>query len=312
MSAITLVEYAKNAPTPVSAAVRSTFARASALLASIPLETVAGPGYAYNLEAALPGTAFRGVNEAYAPSSGVINPAFEAYKIAGGDLDTDKAIVKMYGAGRRATDVEMKAKSLAALLSNAIIKGDSSSNPRYFDGLQRRVNTSGSQIVEAGTTDGGDALKLTKIDELISKVAGPNKALIMSRAMKLKFAAAARTSTVGGYVVFQPDAFGRSIPTYNGVPILEEFPELDGTEALAFDEVGGTGSTATATSIYCASLAPGYVWMAQNSPMDVVDLGELDESPVLRTRVEWLVTPVVEHPKAIARLRGVSNAAIVA
>lgn len=293
------------------AGVIATFARTSQWLAAMPTVNINGSAYAYNQEGALPGTAFRGIGEAYTGSEGIVNPFTEALKIAGGDLDVDTALVRMHGPAVRATHEQLKAKSLAATLSTALIKGDAAANPRSFDGFQRRINTAGSQIVDAGSTSGGDPLSLVKLDEVIDKVAGPNKVLMMNKQMQRRLSAAARSASVGGYITFEPNQFGQRVMFYNGLPILVEYPDNDGTEALAFDEAGAGGGS-TATSIYCASLAPGYCWLAQNGEMQVRDLGELDDSPVLRTRVEWLVTPVVEHPRAIARLRGISNAAVIA
>jgi hypothetical protein len=55
---------------------------------------------------------------------------------------------------------EMKVKALAAELTRVIIKGDSTSKPREFDGLQNRIT--GSQLIKAKAsgTDGGDPLSL--------------------------------------------------------------------------------------------------------------------------------------------------------
>jgi len=37
----------------------------------------------------------------------------------------------------------------------------------------------------------------------------------------------------------------------------------------------------------------------------VRDLGEIDEKPVFRTRIEWYCGMAVFHPRAAARLKGV-------
>jgi hypothetical protein len=295
------------------AGVIATFARQSQWLAAMPTVNIAGSAYAYNQEGVLPGIAFRGINQAFVASEGIVNPYTEALKIAGGDVDVDTSLIRMHGPAIRSTHEQMKVKSLAAALSTALIKGDSTADPRSFDGFQRRIPLSGSsQLINAGSTNGGDALTLTKLDELIDTVAGPNKVLMMNKAMVRRLSAAQRNPSVGGYITFEPNAFGQRVMFYNGVPILVEYPENDGTEALAFDEVGSGGATATACSIYCAALAPGYVWLAQNGEISVRDLGEIHDAPVARTRVEWHVSPVVEHPRAIARLRGISNAAVAA
>jgi hypothetical protein len=99
--------------------------------------------------------------------------------------------------------------------------------------------------------------------------------------------------------------------------LIEPYPENDGTEPLAFDEqgdlgVGGSPGGTSATSIYCVSVGDGYFEGIQNGTMDVRDLGEDTETPILTTRVEWLVSIVVEHPRAVARYGGISNAAVVA
>jgi hypothetical protein len=318
MAAITLVEAAKlaaNNGETKRAGVIATFAKMSPWLAMLPFKNIPGNSYAYNQEGVLPGIAFRGVNESYTASTGIINPASEALRIAGGDLDVDVAIVKMLGAGVRSTHEEMKAKALTASLTTKLIKGDSTSDPREFDGLQVRIPTTGAQFVSAGTTDAGDAPSLLKLDTLIDSVAGPNKVLLMNKALRRRLSAAARTTTVGGYITWDKDAFGRQVMQYNGVPIINPYPENDGTEPLAFDEqgdLGGTPGGTSAASIYCASFADGYVCGIQNGTMDVRDLGEVQSSPVFRTRVEWLVGLVVEHPRAVARYGGISDAAWVA
>jgi len=318
MASLSLVEAAKlalsNGETK-RAGVIATFARASAWLNSLVFASIPGNAYAYDQEGALPGVAFRGINEAYTASAGIINPASEALRVAGGDLTVDPALIRMMGPGVRATHEAMKAKALAASLTTKLIKGDSTSDPREFDGLQARISTTGTQFVSAGTTDAGDALSLYKLDTLIDSVSGPNKQLWLNKVMARRITQAARTSTVGGYVTVSPDAFGRAITSYNGVPLVVPYPDNDGTEPLAFDEQGdlaGTPDGSSSTSIYCVAVGDGYLRGIQNGTMDVRDLGESSASPLLTTRVEWLVGLVAEHPRCIARYGGIANAAVVA
>jgi len=177
--ALNLVEAAKTAANRgdmLAAGVIGTFARASGPMALLPIENIPGNSYSYNREGALPGIAFRGINESYTESTGVINPLSEALRIAGGDLDCDVALVKMFGAERRAREVDMKAKALGQELSRALIKGDSEVNPREFDGLQKRLT--GAQLIEnnAGT---GAALSLLNLDAAIDAVVNPTHLIIV-------------------------------------------------------------------------------------------------------------------------------------
>lgn len=308
--ALTILEAAKLNPGEVQrGAVVEMFARASDILLALPFKSINGNAYSYNREGALPGVAFRGVNESFTESTGVVNPLAEALKISGGDLDVDRFIVSTQGAGQRAVQESMKVKALAHEWSRVFIKGDAESDPREFDGLQKRLT--GGQLIEAGSTDGGDALSLAKLDEAIDAVDNPTH-IIMSKALRRRMTTAARTTTVGGHIEWTQDEFGRQVMTYAGLRILVPYSSNGGTEMLAFDEVGSGGATATATSLYVVSFGDGMLQGIQNGDMSVRDLGELDEKPVFRTRVEWYAAIALEHGRAAARLRGIANAAVVA
>ena len=309
--AITLVEASKlNSGDVVRSAVIEMFARESDILRVLPFMDVPGGSYHYNQEGTLPGVAFRGVNEAYQESAGVVNPQVEVLRIAGGDLDVDKAILKMHGMGVRASHERMKIKALALYLTKKIVKGDSTNDPREFDGLQNRI--SGNQVVEAddSPTNGGDALSLDNFDEGIDQVDDPTH-LIMSKAMRRLLTAAARTTSVGGFINYSVDEFGRQITQYNDLPILYADQDETGARILDFNETASTGADATATSIYVCSFGENMLAGLQNGIMDVEDLGEIDAKPVLRTRVDWLVGMAALHGRAACRIRGIANAAVV-
>src|SRR3990172_5578677 len=158
MPSITMLEAAKialNHGESKRAGIIATFARASAWLANLPFRDIPGNSYAYNQKGVLPGIAFRGLNEGYTSSAGIVNPASEALRVAGGDLTVDPATVKMFGADVRTTHEVLKAQGPAATISTKIIKGDSTAEPREFDGLQARIPFGSAQLVAAGTTDAG-------------------------------------------------------------------------------------------------------------------------------------------------------------
>jgi hypothetical protein len=306
---LTLVEAAKQVSNPIQSAIIEMYARSSSILANLPFDTIQGNALKYNREETLPGIGFRGVNEAYTESTGIVNPQTEPLVIAGGDLDVDKFILDTMGMSQRAVQEAMKVKALALAWTEAFIKGESASDPRSFDGLQARLT--GNQLIEAGSTDGGDELKLSKLDELIDTVDEPTH-LIMNKTMRRRLTAAARTYTIGGFVTYEKDAFGRQVAYYNDLPILEVDFDNEGNAILDFKEVGTGGSTATATSIYCVSFAPGKISGIQNSTIDVRDLGELQTKPAMRTRVEWYAGICIYHGKGAARLRGILDGAVEA
>jgi len=307
--ALTLVEAAKLHSGEVKrSAIIELFAQSSDILRTLPFDTIAGNALRYNREETLPGIGFRGVNEAYTESTGVINPVAEPLVIAGGDLDVDVFILETMGTDQRAVQEAMKTKALSLRWSQAIIKGDSSVDARIFDGLQVRLT--GSQKIAAGSTANGTPLSLALLDEAIDATDNPTH-LIMNKTMRRRLSAAARSSTVGGYITYALDAFGRRVTQYNDLPILVVEQDNVGSDILPFTEAATSGN-ATASSIYVVSFMEGMLQGIQSGVMDVRDLGELQTQPVKRTRVEWYAGIALFHPRAATRLWSISNAAVVA
>ena len=306
--AVTLAEAAKMAPNVLTEGVIETFIKAHPLMQVLQFEDTVN-GWLYNQEGTLPGVAFRGVNESYTESTGVLNPVFDPLVIAGGDVDVDNHIIRNRGEKVRTTQVEMKVKALAHTIAHKIIKGDQGSDPREFYGLQARLT--GAQKIAAGSTSDGDALSLAKLDQLIRAVDGAN-VLIMSQALKGLLQVAARNTSVSGQIVYSVDQFGTPIMKYGNVQIIEADPNGALYASLAFDEAYPVGSATTGTSIYAVNVNPNYFFMIQNAGgMIVTDLGEQDSKPVKRTRIEWDIGAVLEHPRGAARLWGIKNAAVV-
>jgi len=302
---LTLLEASKiNSGEVKRNAVIEMFAENTDILRALPFEDVPGGSLSYNVEGALPGVAFRGYNEGYTASTGVINPAVETLKIAGGELDVDKAMIKTRGEAVRASHEAMKIKALSLHIADKIINGDSEENPRHFDGLRKRIV--GAQLIPALLTSpaANAPLSLEALDAAIDAVDGAN-ALIMSKAMRRKLQKAARAG-VGGDVVVDEDQFGFRVAFYNDLPILIADYNDNGERIIDFDEVGPGGGS-TSTSIYVVRFGDGYLTGLQNGVMDVADLGEIDSAPVLRTRIDWLVGLAVMHGRAVARVWGITN-----
>lgn len=307
--ALTLVEASKlYAGDPLRSAIIELYARSSDILQMLPFDDIQGNAYRYNREQTLPGIGFRGVNEAYTESTGILNPITEPLVIAGGDLDVDKFILDTMGENQRSVHEAMKVKALALKWTETFIKGDQATEPREFDGLQ--VRCTGNQLISAGATAGGAALSLAMLDKLIDQVNDPQY-LIMNKTMRRRLSAAARLTTVGGYITYTLDAFGRQVTRYNDLPILIADEDNEGNQILPFTEAASSGGS-TACSIYCVSFGEGKLTGLQNGGIDVRDLGEIQTKPCMRTRVEWYNGIAVFHGKSAARLQHIGDLAVVA
>lgn len=308
--AMTLLEAAKLAANdPVKQSIIEFYAGSSSILQNIQFQSINGNALRYNTLDTLPAIGFRGVNEAFSEGVGIINPQTEGLVIAGGDLDVDRYIIQTMGQDIRAAHVSAKTQALGLKWTKTFFKGDTTASPKEFDGLQTRIT--GDALINAGSTSGGDALSLAKLDELIDYVLNPTH-IIMSKAMRRRFDAAARTTGVAGNINYETVQFGERIMSYAGIPIITVDLDNEGNAILPFTEANPGGGTAASTSIYCVSFSENGVMGIQNGGMDVRDLGELDTKPVFRTRVEWYNSFAVFNGRSAARLNGIKDAAITA
>lgn len=307
--ALNLIEAAKVAlgrDEILKATVMELYAKGSEVVAYLPFENISGNALTFNREKTLPTIAFRGVNESYTEGTGSLDPVTESLKIAGGDLDVDKFLVDTGGPDQRGTQEALKIKALSLAMAKEVIKGDATTDPKSFDGLQVRLT--GDQKIANATAVA--ALSLAKLDEAIDAVEDATN-LIMSKALRRRLTTAARTTTVGGYITYDVDAFGRRVTKYNDLPILIADRDNTNTLILPFTE-SSDGGTATTASLYVVSYDDNGVVGLQNGEMDVRDLGELETKPVYRTRVEWYVTLSIMRPRAAARLYNFTDAAVTA
>lgn len=307
---LTLLEASKiNSGEVKRAAIIEMFAANSDLLRALPWTDVIGGSLQYTVEGSLPGVAFRGYNETYTPSTGVLNPAVEVLKIVGGNLDVDRAMIKTRGEAVRSVQEAMKVKALSLHIADKLINGDSATTPREFDGLRKRIV--GSQLIPAnlGSPSANSALSLEALDSAIDEVDGATH-LIMSKDMRRKIQKAARAG-VGGDIQITQDQFGFRTMMYNDLPILVADYDDNGQKIIDFDEAGPAGGSSS-SSIYVVHLGDGYVTGLQNGVMEVEDLGLLDDGVYYRTRVEWLAGLAVMHGRACSRVWGITNADVTA
>lgn len=298
---LTSLEWSKLNPDPLTSGVVEIFAAENPVIATLPFINVAGSAYRYNIEKTLPGVAFRGFNEAYVESTGVINPMTEALTILGGDSDFDVAQIAMQTGDNdtRAVHDGLKAKAAALTHLRTFFDGNSTTNPREFDGLNRRL--ANAQVLSGGVN--GGVLTLEMLDDLVDAVRGTPTILLMNKKLRQRARQLARQVNA---LTISTDQLGRELDGYAGVPfgIVEE--DETGAEILGFDETQGTANTTA--SIYACRFGADTFHGIQTAPISARDLGEVSDKPAYRTRIEWYSGIVLKHPRAAARLKGVKLA----
>ncbi|AXX32062.1 hypothetical protein APASM_4697 [Actinosynnema pretiosum subsp. pretiosum] len=261
------------------------------------------------------------MNEAYQESTGTVNQLSEALCILGGDADVDRFIQQTRSNvnDQRATQTKLKVKAMSFKFNDHFFNGDISVQPKGFDGLKKRLL--GTQVIDAGPNglpivgNGGNDIHdfFDQLDALIASVDGEVDALYMNKAIRARIMSAGRRAggtdwvnqlfNTGGSEPLRKDM----VPTYNGIPMLNPGKNLLKEDILPMTETVGT-STDTG-SIYAVRFGEDEVDQAvtalTNGRVMVDDLGELQEKPAMRTRVELYGGLAVFGGKAAARLRGV-------
>lgn len=227
--------------------------------------------------------------------------------IMGGKLTIDRFLTATGGPNVASSRIAMQLKHGAHYFAHSVVKGDNASNTAQFNGLQARALSS-TQLLAAGSTSGGTALSLAKLDEAISRVMNPTH-LIMSSSMLNRMSAAARSSSIGGNINFTVDQFGNRIGTYAGLTIIPIGGAGHYYDTLPFTEAATSGSS-TASSIYAVSMTlDGFHGIMNSIPTArmLPDGGETDS-----WMLDWYVGTCLERPNAICRLYSIADAAVTA
>lgn len=304
--AISIVDYANSVQTPQKKAVVRKITNESIFLKDLKFIPVNGlVGYKYNREESLGGIAFRGLNETYTADTGVYNPQIESLAILGGSVQTDRQIVLNPGGTEiRASRVLAKTRKAGLFYDKYVIDGDPAVNAKQFYGFNARLAS--GQVVTAGAN--GAALTLSMLDTAIDLVVGTSnseKRIVCNKAIRRKITALV-LAAAGGAAVLD---VGKQLTEYNGTPIFVIDEDGDEAAILGFDET--VGSSAVCTSLYV--YRPGsdtdgeYVQGLVGSAMiDHVDYGE--RNGVFDDLIEANMGLAVFHPRAVARIKGITNA----
>ena len=270
-----------------------TFQEESQVLKYLKFRNIDGNSYVYNQESTLPGSSFRNVNESYTDVEGTVNKLTETLAIVGNQTKIDRYLTKTQNVNDvKAEQTRMLVKSLALDFDATFFHGDGSdaSSPASFDGLDNRLDS--SQIVDGG----GDSLTLSEVDEMIDKVKGASPSVIFAdQAMVRKLNNLMRAENQALEMI--NTQFGRRIYAYGGIPLVVCEESSDGTPVL------NDGSSSPAYDLYAVRFDEDQCVGIQSGGIEV---NERTEHPFQIVNVEWIVSYVLLHPKAGAKLHNVT------
>lgn len=313
MGDLTLVEYAKGLPHSAERAMVEGFAASSDIFEAMPFEGLAegAPTYEGLREAELPsGLAFRGINEGSTKGVGKFAPFNEASYIFDHDIDVDDAIVRRYGERRLSQHNQLGAKAAGKLWTDTFFAGNNATNPKEFEGIQRRASRFSNRILHNSATSGGAALSLYNLDRAIANTWEPTH-IIASWNLMPRFIQAARNQAISGFVIQSWDEVGKPKMSYNSIPILFGYRKDKHGVILPFSEVASGGGSAVTTSMYVVSFREGGLRGIQLKALGVTGPKLLDDQITHRTHLSWDVGLVDEHEYCMTRLTSITDAAFL-
>ena len=297
--AVTFAQAAAVEQAPVRRAALQTASAVSQVWDRMPFEMIEGNAYAYDKDKILPGTGFRSVNEAYVESTGLINQDVERLVILGGDADVDRFIEKTMQSSRGvllADQIRMKLESAQATFVDTMFNGDVTVDPKSFDGLRKRLV--GKQVITATAAANTEGF-LDDLDTLLGACPGANvvygPSTLIARLKSLG-------RKVGGAEYINSEITGKREFTWNGVSFIDPGEHWSGRPILSVDPAKGG-------DFYAVKFAQGEgqegVMGIANGMLDCYLLGELQEKPAYRARIDFYPGLVAQGGRAAARLTGV-------
>lgn len=169
----------------------------------------------------------RAINTEYTPQEMTKEKLSVEIKVFGGAYEIDRVIE---GASGRASEVarqtEAKIKATCTAFQKAVIDGDADADATTFDGLDKALRESDTEInaggyidlSSSGAMDANYKELLDRLDEFLASLNGRPSCIMANTFMITKLKAAARRA---GYLTHTEDAFGRKITAYDDIPFMD-------------------------------------------------------------------------------------------
>lgn len=304
----TLAESQKMTNSVLLSGIIQTIVTESDVLDVLPFETVVGNGYLYNRESTQPVAQMISVGDTVSESTGTRTQVTAALKIMVMDSDLDLFEKKTMS---DINDLEAillaeAAKAMAYKFDDLFIYGNSTANAKEFDGLHSLCPS--GQKVHQGSGSTGAAASLAKVDQLVDSVKpGRPDALAMNKTLRRRLKQFYRSTNTYSFEMSVGDD-GKPIETYGGIRVLlDDFITM--TETISSADFSAKTGGATST-IFAFKTGRTHVCGLQNGSIEQTSLGLLESKNAERWRLSWFLSLMLGGTLSMARLDGITDAAV--
>jgi hypothetical protein len=318
---ITLAEAQKNVQDALQAGVIDEFRKNNFLLDNLTFDDAVSPTgggatmtYAYTRLLTQPTAAFREINTEYTPQEVSKQRHTVDLKVFGGAFQVDRVIAKMGGIVSEVTlQMQQKIKAAQALFNDTVINGDSAVDAKAFDGLDKALTGSSTELVPTAAIDLSTSAAvdtnwksfLDLLDEFLRWVDGTPTAIMGNTKLIARMRAVARRA--GMYQVNKND-WGTQVESYGPIPLIDLGAKPGTNDPIVSV---GTGDNAGLTSLYVARFGlDGFhgVSLAGQSPINTWMPDFTTAGAVKKGEVEMVAAVALKATKAAAVLRKVKVA----
>ncbi|MCM1057726.1 MAG: phage capsid protein [Firmicutes bacterium] len=246
--AITLAQFREGREDHVDRQVIDTFRRNSLLMDQLIWDDAVSPngggstmtyGYLREKTPSIAGT--RELNKEYTPQEATREKCSVEVKIFGGSYQVDRVLENISGnASEIALQTEAKVKATCTAFQRVVIAGDAAADTTTFDGLDKALRETSTEINAGGYIDISTSAALDAnykqlldlLDEFLASLNGRASCIMANTSMITKLKAAARRA---GYLTHSEDAFGRKVQCYDDIPFMDMgyYPEAIGDGSFA-------------------------------------------------------------------------------
>lgn len=272
--AITLKEAKVGMADKVDQQVIDEFRRGSLLLDELTFDDAVSPGtggstltYGYVRLKTPASAGFRAINGEYTPQEAKREKDSVDLKIFGGSFQIDRVLANSSGAVDE-IDFQLKEKIKAAtnLFHYSVINGNSTTDEKQFDGLDKLLVGSSTEFnkeshIDLSTSEALEANYkefLDLLDAFISELDGKPSMLMGNTKLMTKIRSVARRA---GYLTQREDGFGRKVYDYDGIPLVDlEYYVQDGNTVPVVPIVdtrqpNGSDTVTGLTDLYAVQVA---------------------------------------------------------
>lgn len=232
--AVTLEQAKVGLNDKLSPLVIDEFRKSSFLLDHIPFDDcVSQPGggstmtYSYTRVITQPTAEFRELNKEFTPQEAAKERHSVDLKIFGGAFQIDRVIADLGGAANEVSfQMAQKVKAAAALFTDTVVNGDSDTDAKAFDGLEKALTGSSTEFIPEAAIDLSTSQAidtnymyfLDALDEFLMGLDGAPDFIGGNTKLIAKLRACARRA--GMYQTTRND-FGQQVERYGSIPLVD-------------------------------------------------------------------------------------------